>query len=38
MAFEKMGIFTFNHADQADELNLAADTAKQKFDSRANEL
>lgn len=38
MAFEKMGSFTFNHADQADELNLAADTAKQKFDSRANEL
>ena len=38
MAFEKMGNFTFNHADQADELNLPADTAKQKFDSRANEL
>ncbi len=38
MAFEKMGSFTFNHADQADELNLAADTAKQKFDSRASEL
>ncbi len=38
MAFEKMGIFTFNHADQADELNLPADTAKQKFDSRASEL
>lgn len=38
MAFEKMGSFTFNHADQADELNLAADTVKQKFDSRASEL
>ena len=38
MAFEKMGSFTFNHADQADELNLPADEAKAKFDSRASEL
>jgi hypothetical protein len=38
MAFEKMGIFTFNHAEQPDELNVAADIAKANFDSRANEL
>ena len=38
MAFEKMGNFSFNHANQADELNLPADEAKAKFDSRANEL
>jgi len=38
MAFEKMGAFTFNHAEQPDELNVAADIAKANFDSRANEL
>jgi len=38
LAFEKMGNFSFNHANQADELNLPADEAKAKFDSRANEL
>jgi hypothetical protein len=38
MAFTKMGDFTFNHIDQPDELNIPADSAKEKFDSRAEEL
>lgn len=38
MAFKKMGAFSFNHADQSDELNVPADIAKSNFDSRANEL
>ena len=38
MAFQKMGNFTFKHIDQTDELGLTADEAKEKFDSRGEEL
>jgi hypothetical protein len=38
MAFQKMGNFTFKHVDQTDELGLTADEAKEKFDSRGEEL
>jgi hypothetical protein len=38
MALQKMGNFTFNHVNQTDELGLTADEAKEKFDSRGEEL
>jgi len=38
MALTKTPVFTFNHADQADKLELAADVTKANFDSRAKQL